>query len=125
MRETKYYRGYSSICLFSLRHKQRNFPPPPLCLCRNNNDCNWVDSRLYCQDYELKFTPSAAWFGGDVASIVGECACPHGMNWNDYELHCQTNFFSGTTLIIVIVIPLLIGLCCCCACVFLARKMFS
>ena len=29
MRETKYYRGYSSICLFSLRHKQRNFPPPP------------------------------------------------------------------------------------------------
>lgn len=94
-------------------------------MCRNDKDCNWIDQRLYCQDYELKFQPSALWFGGDAASIVGECACPHGMNWNDYELHCQTNFFSGTTLIIAIVIPLLIGLCCCCACVFLARKMFS
>jgi len=94
-------------------------------LCRNNNDCNWVDSRLYCQDYELKFTPTAAWFGGDVASIVGECACPHGMNWNDYELECRTNFFSGTSLIIVVVIALLIGLCCCCGCLFMARKMFS
>ena len=128
-------------------------------MCRNDKDCNWIDQRLYCQDYELKFQPSVSilykrskssktcllyftflkrvkvyyhvfkfqnlWFGGDAASIVGECACPHGMNWNDYELHCQTNFFSGTTLIIAIVIPLLIGLCCCCACVFLARKMFS
>jgi len=94
-------------------------------MCRNDKDCNWIDQRLYCQDYELKFQPSNLWFGGDAASIVGECACPYGMTWNDYELQCQTNFFSGTTLIIAIVIPLLIGLCCCCACVFLARKMFS
>lgn len=27
-------------------------------LCRTNDDCNWVDPRLYCQDYELKFQPS-------------------------------------------------------------------
>ena len=36
----------------------------------------------------------ALWFGGDAASIIGECACPHGMNWNDYELECRQNFFS-------------------------------
>jgi len=94
-------------------------------MCRNNKDCDWVDPRLYCQDYELKFQPSNLWFGGDAAAIVGECACPHGMNWNDYELECRTNFFSGTSLIIVVVIALLIGLCCCCGCLFMARKMFS
>ncbi len=27
-------------------------------MCRDNNDCNWIDDRLYCQDYELDFEPS-------------------------------------------------------------------
>jgi hypothetical protein len=27
-------------------------------MCRDSNDCNWIDQRLYCQDYELDFTPS-------------------------------------------------------------------
>ena len=27
-------------------------------MCRDSNDCNWIDPRLYCQDYELDFTPS-------------------------------------------------------------------
>lgn len=27
-------------------------------MCRNDNDCNWIDNRLYCQDYELDFRPS-------------------------------------------------------------------
>ena len=29
-------------------------------LCRNNDDCNWVDEMLYCQDYELDFKPSVS-----------------------------------------------------------------
>ena len=29
-------------------------------MCRNNNDCNWIDDRLYCQDYELDFRPSVS-----------------------------------------------------------------
>ena len=29
-------------------------------LCRNTKDCDWVDRRLYCQDYELKFTPAVS-----------------------------------------------------------------
>jgi len=32
-------------------------------LCRSTSDCSWVDPRLYCQDYELDFSPSRAWFG--------------------------------------------------------------
>ena len=29
-------------------------------LCRNNNDCNWIDREFYCQDYELDFEPSVS-----------------------------------------------------------------
>ena len=32
-------------------------------LCRNTQDCNWIDQRLYCQDYELDFSPSVSLFG--------------------------------------------------------------
>ena len=31
-------------------------------MCRDSNDCNWIDPRLYCQDYELDFTPSVSSF---------------------------------------------------------------
>ena len=31
-------------------------------MCRDSNDCNWIDPRLYCQDYELDFTPSVRIF---------------------------------------------------------------
>ena len=27
-------------------------------MCRDDNDCNWIDQRLFCQDYELDFQPS-------------------------------------------------------------------
>ena len=27
-------------------------------MCRTDNDCNWIDQRLYCQDYELDFSPT-------------------------------------------------------------------
>ena len=26
-------------------------------LCRSDNDCQWIDQRLSCEDYELEFTP--------------------------------------------------------------------
>ena len=29
-------------------------------LCRSTLDCSWVDPKLYCQDYELSFTPSVS-----------------------------------------------------------------
>lgn len=29
-------------------------------LCRDSNDCQWIDRNLYCQDYELDFTPSVS-----------------------------------------------------------------
>jgi len=50
-------------------------------LCRNSQDCQWIDRNLHCEDYELNFTPMNAWFGGDIASITGECECDMGMYW--------------------------------------------
>jgi len=93
-------------------------------LCRNTQDCNWIDNDLYCQDYELDFEPSALWFGGDVARIVGECACPRGMVFNNRELECQTAVFGTGALIAVVFVGILMLLCACGCCFFAARKFF-
>ena len=29
-------------------------------LCRNNDDCRWVDQNLNCEDYELDFSPAVS-----------------------------------------------------------------
>lgn len=114
-------------------------------LCRRTEDCNWIDRRMFCQDYELNFTPSVSraisfenydihfhchffqnlWFGGDVASIVGECSCPDGMFWDNDDLTCKPSFSIGMGAIIGIIIAGIIGCCCCCGLCLLARKMFS
>lgn len=98
-------------------------------MCRDTNDCNWMDSRLYCQDYELDFRPSALWFGGDAARIVGECACPHGMVWDNREMECEYQMFGGGMMGSIGLVGLIIGIImaiCCCACgVLLVRRVFS
>ena len=58
-------------------------------LCRSNKDCQWIDEKLNCEDYELDFTPLAGWFGGDTISIRGECTCEQGLFWNDNDLSCD------------------------------------
>jgi len=30
-------------------------------MCRSTTDCSWLDRQLYCQDYELDFSPSVSW----------------------------------------------------------------
>jgi len=92
-------------------------------MCRSTDDCSWLDRQLYCQDYELDFSPSRAWFGGDFASIIGECACPRGMYFDQREMYCRQNFMGSTIGLVVIGICVLVGLCCCCGCLFMANKM--
>ena len=64
-----------------------------------------------------------AWFGGDFASIVGECACPHGMYFDQREMYCRQNFMGSSIGMAVIGICVLVGLCCCCGLCFVANKM--
>ena len=37
----------------------------------------------------VQFFFQALWFGGDVARIVGNCACPRGMVFDEREMQCQ------------------------------------
>ena len=71
----------------------------------------------------LFFIFQRAWFGGDFASIVGECACPHGSYFDQREMHCRQNFMGSSIGMAVIGICVLVGLCCCCGCLFAANKM--
>jgi len=90
-------------------------------LCRRSTDCNWLHPQLYCQDYELDFSPSRAWFGGDFAAIVGECACSGNFLWDDDQLECRqpASLGIGALIAIIIVACGVIGCCCvgfCCYC---------
>ena len=92
-------------------------------LCRSNKDCQWIDDKLNCEDYELDFTPLAGWFGGDTISIRGECTCEQGLFWNDNDLSCdQPHPISGIGAIVGIAIAISIMLCCCCGVCFLVKK---
>ena len=57
-------------------------------LCRNNDDCKWIDSSLYCKNYELDFLPDWRWFGGAGARIMGACECMSG-SFDNYDLECN------------------------------------
>ena len=92
-------------------------------LCRNTDDCSWLDRNLLCQDYELDISPSRAWFGGDFASIVGKCQCGwsgSSMDWNSRDLECQSVPWSAFMIFIFCLTPVvLVGLavlyyCVCC-----------
>lgn len=94
-------------------------------LCRDSSDCQWIDPRLYCQDYQMDFRPSALWFGGDVARIIGECACPHGMYFDNYDMNCRQRFLSSPFALIGLAIAIGVVLCCCCGFLCVARKVMG
>ena len=85
-------------------------------LCRNPNDCDWIDPQFKCQDYELDFQPSALWFGGDAARIVGSCECEDGWSFDDEELECRENFSIPIGAIVGIVFAVILALLCACGC---------
>ena len=99
-------------------------------MCRSTNDCSWIDPRLYCQDYELDFSPMRGWFGGDYLSIVGECSCPDNLIWSDNDMKCrEVSAFGaiaiGAGAIIGIIMAAIVGCCCCVGACFFAKKAFS
>ena len=83
-------------------------------MCRTSTDCSWLDRNLFCQDYELDFSPSRAWFGGDFASIVGKCQCGGGMEWDNGDLQCREPSWSGL-MIFLFLLMALVGLAVVCA----------
>lgn len=82
-------------------------------LCRNDRDCQWLDKNFECSDYELTFTPSSFWFGGDFAKIRGQCECQDGWDWADNDFRCEEKVFLPW-VVALIVIAVMSSLCCCC-----------
>ena len=71
-------------------------------LCRNEKDCEWINSHLYCNSYELDFTPDRRWFGGDRGELVmikGACECiwPRSFNKEDLECNVEQQMQNGST----------------------------
>merc|ERR1719470_173264 len=65
-------------------------------MCRDNDDCNWLDEDLRCEKYKMSVLSqrrqsiNQGWFGGQAMAVVGECHCQR-MNqiWDKQELQCS------------------------------------
>jgi len=84
-------------------------------LCRNNDDCTWLDPDLRCENYNIGWSYDSDWYGGD--KIVGSCDCPMGQWWSDDQLQCllASRGLSGIS-IFFIVVATIVGLICLCGC---------
>jgi len=97
-------------------------------LCRNDNDCNWLDRNLECDRVQdFGWTINDGWFGGNEKP-VGECDCQNGMRWDDDDLRCE-NWYAPWYVAIglsfgLMVFLFILGGCCCCAVCFFAAKKF-
>ena len=64
-------------------------------LCRNTQDCTWMDPSMHCEDYELDFNINRGWYGGDYLAVVGECECDTWSRWDNWDLQCEFSFFAS------------------------------
>ena len=92
-------------------------------LCRSDRDCAWLEVNLLCQQYQLDFSPSPVWFGGDFASIVGTCQCRQGLVWTNSELLCEAASWSPVFISLFCLIPVVALTILCAVCFCLYRKI--
>jgi len=99
-------------------------------LCRNDNDCNWLDNNLECQPVrDFGWNINSNWFGGN-SRPVGECGCNYGFEWDDDDLECEVDGPSfgdwfGMGLIGTIIFILIAACCCCGICCFYVKKFHN
>merc|ERR1711971_746226 len=100
-------------------------------LCRNDNDCNWLNNNLECQPVrDFGWSINSNWFGGN-SRPVGECGCNYGFEWDDDDLECEVDGPSfgdwlGDPFKATIIIFILIAACCCCGIFcFFVKKFFN
>ena len=91
-------------------------------LCRNDQDCMWLDEGLRCTDYKIDWSVASGWFNGDSASIVGSCDCLEGFWYEESQMSCVAYSSLNGVAISFIVISVIVGACILCAfCVCLLR----
>jgi len=86
-------------------------------LCRKSSDCWWLDGDLRCGELTIgENKPNQSWFGGDSASIAGQCMCSYMgdswyyVGWNEVELECQQTSLNAESIFFIILIGGLPGL---------------
>ena len=82
-------------------------------LCRNDQDCMWLDERLRCTDYKMDWSVASDWFNRDTASIVGSCDCLEGFMYDEDQISCIAQSLSGVAIffIVISVIVIVIAFC--------------
>ena len=91
-------------------------------LCRNDQDCMWLDEGLRCTDYKIDWSVASGWFNGDSSSIVGSCDCLDGFWYEESQISCVAYSSLSGVAIFFIVISVIVGACILCAfCVCLLR----
>ena len=94
-------------------------------LCRNDQDCMWLDEGLRCTDYKIDWSVASGWFNGDSSSIVGSCDCLDGFWYEESQISCVADSTPGGlsgVAIFFIVISVIVGACILCAfCVCVLR----
>ena len=92
-------------------------------LCRNNDDCTWLDPDLRCERYDIGWRYNSGWYDGDTLSIVGSCDCPMGQWWSDDQLQCLSPRGLSGVAIFFIVVGVIIGLLCLTGCCIYACRI--
>jgi len=95
-------------------------------LCRNDNDCTWLDDKLECQKVgNFGWSINSGWFGGERP--IGECSCDDGYDWDDDDLQCERQWgrYLGMGIIGFIIFILVLACCCCGICCFAVKKFMS
>ena len=91
-------------------------------LCRNDQDCMWLNEELRCTDYKIDWSVASGWFNGDSASIMGSCDCLDGFWYEESQISCVAYSSLSGVSIFFIVISVIVGACILCAfCVCLLR----
>jgi len=89
-------------------------------LCRDELDCEWIDTSMYCKGYYLDKSEAGInrdWFGGQSSRVYGKCVCQGWTDWDigtfdhkNFKCAHSTSNMLWTSLFVVLGI---VGLGCC------------
>jgi hypothetical protein len=71
--------------------------------CRKHEDCKWMDTKLTCQEFEMRPDPNSDWFNWNKGEMQGECDCPEGHVWGEDTLSCHSEMLHGKDIAIIVV----------------------
>jgi hypothetical protein len=62
-----------------------------------------MDTKLTCQEFEMRPDPNSDWFNWNKGEMQGECDCPEGHVWGEDTLSCHSEMLHGKDIAIIVV----------------------